>query len=112
MRPINSQMDRAQWSSSIILSTSTVRNTNCERSIDARRGGDDVFTLAVYPRSRQRNSSSVDAKANFFTASRRTTAVIHDGVVLVQAGKGKTNLLASAQAFEFGRAEVPALQPL
>src|SRR5580698_9694571 len=71
MRPINSQMDRAQWSSSIILSTSTVRNTNCERSIDARRGGDDVFTLAVYSRSRQRNSSSVDAKANFFTASRR-----------------------------------------
>jgi hypothetical protein len=64
-------MDRAQWSSSISLSTSTVRNTNCERSIDARRGsGGDVFTPAVYSQSRRRNSSSVDAKADFFTGSR------------------------------------------
>ncbi len=43
---------------------------------------------------------------------RRTTAVLHDGVVLVQAGEGKTNLLTLAQALKIGGAEVPALQPL
>jgi hypothetical protein len=63
-------MDRALWSSSISLSTSTVRKTNWERSIDARRGsGGDVFTLAVYSRQHRRNSSLVDAKGDFFTRS-------------------------------------------
>jgi hypothetical protein len=36
--PIVSQIDCALWSSSIILSTSTVRKTSWERSIDERRG--------------------------------------------------------------------------
>jgi hypothetical protein len=34
--PTSSQMDRPRWSSSISLSTSTVRKTNWEGSIDAR----------------------------------------------------------------------------
>jgi hypothetical protein len=37
-RPIISQIERALWSSSISLSTSTVRKTSWERSIDERRG--------------------------------------------------------------------------
>jgi hypothetical protein len=37
-QPIISQIGRALWSSSIILSTSTVRKASWERSIDERRG--------------------------------------------------------------------------
>jgi hypothetical protein len=51
--PIVSQIDRALWSSSIILSTSTVRKTSWERSIDERRGrgrggSGKVLMLALY----------------------------------------------------------------
>src|ERR1700689_5455384 len=59
MRPIISQIDRALWSSSIPRSTSTVRKTSCERSIDERRGrgeSEDALTLVVYRRYQNRNS--------------------------------------------------------
>jgi hypothetical protein len=47
---IVSQIERALWSSSIILSTSTVRKTSRERSIDERRGRGEpegALTLVV-----------------------------------------------------------------
>src|ERR1035438_5572683 len=43
---------------------------------------------------------------------RGTAAIIHDGVVLVEAGEGVANVLAFAETLEVGGAIVPTLELL
>ena len=69
-RPIISQIERALWSSSIILSTSTVRKTSWERSIEERRGrGEPEGTLTFVVIAALQFPKKPLAVVNFFTPS-------------------------------------------